>query len=211
MAEPGMYPGAQANNVNTSEGGVFKNDTKTKHSGRPGLPTITEKEYKGSENSKLFDTVDGTKTYLDLKKEEIAKTLVKASKGTPLYFLQQFNLAGQNVLCFFDSGAMFNLIKTAIARILDLKMVSRKPMYVVGAGEHIHSTGDGKYEIVLGPGKHGERYVLEVAGSQELTGYMLEANFRECHDEVREEAKKHADHGLEIMDAEEPLPMVECK
>ena len=62
---------------------------------------------------------------LDLKKEEIAKTLVKASKGTPLYFLQQFNLAGQNVLCFFDSGAMFNLIKTAIARILDLKMVSR--------------------------------------------------------------------------------------
>merc|ERR1712020_862503 len=100
MAEPGMYPGAQANNIDTSEGGQFKNDTKTKHSGRPGLPTITEKEYKGSENSKLFDTVNGSKTYLDLKKEEIAKTLVKASKGTPLYFLQQFNLAGQNVLCF---------------------------------------------------------------------------------------------------------------
>ena len=207
MAEPGMYPGAQANNINTSEGGQFKNDTKTKHSGRPALPTISEREYKGSENSKLFDTVNGSKTYLDLKKDEIARTLIKASKGTPLYFLQQFNLAGNNVLCFFDSGAMFNLIKTAIARILDLKMVSRKPMYVVGAGEHVHSTGDGKYEIVLGPGKHGERYVLEVAGSQELTGYMLEANFRECHDEVREEAKKHADHGLEVMEANEPLPM----
>ena len=205
MAEPGMYPGSQANNINAGEGGQFKNNTK--NSARPPLPTVSEKEYKGSQNSKLFDTVDGSKKYLDLQKDEIAKTLVKASKGTPLYFLQQFNLGGNNTLCFFDSGAMFNLIKTAIARILDLKMVSRKPMYVVGAGEHVHSTGDGKYEIVLGPGKHGERYVLEVAGSPELTGFMLEANFRDCHEEVREEAKKCAIHGHEVMEDEEALPM----
>ena len=80
-------------------------------------------------------------------------------------------------------------------------------MYIVGAGEHVHSTGDGKYELVLGQGKHGERYLLEVAGSEELTGYMLEADFRQSHDEVRELAKKYADEGHEVMKEEEKLPL----
>ena len=119
--------------------------------------------------------------------------------------MQEFNLDGIKVLCFFDSGAMFNLIKTAIARKLNLPMISRKPMYVVGAGEHVHSTGDGKYELILGQGKHGERYLLEVAGSEELTGYMLEADFRQSHDEVRDLAKKHAEDGQEVMSEDEKL------
>ena len=207
MAEPGVYFDEQANNINTNEGIEFKIDSKTKHPGRPDLPTISDKEYKGSKNSKFFNTIDGSKTCLDLKKDKIAKTLIKASKGTPLYFLQQLNLAGNIVLCFFDSGSMFNLIKTAIARILDLKMVSRRPMYIVGAGEQVHSTEDGKYEIVLGSGKHSEKYVLEVAGSRELTGYIQEANFQEYHEEVREESKKYAEYGLKVMKANEPLPM----
>ena len=206
---PGKHSGPQSNNVDSSNEGHFKNsDPKTKTPPfKPSLPEVSEKEYKGSETSRLLDTTSGDSTYLDMQKKEISKTLIKASKGLPLYFMQEFNLDGNKVLCFFDSGAMFNLMKTAIARKLKLKMTSRKPMYVIGAGEHVHSTGDGKYELVLGQGKIGERYLLEVAGSEELTGYMLEADFRQSHDEVRELAKKCADEGCKVMDEDEKLPL----
>ena len=79
-------------------------------------------------------------------------------------------------------------------------------MYVVGAGEHVHSTGDGKYELVLGRGSHGEKYVLEVAGSRALTGCMMQADFRESFDEVREEARKLAAEGNAVLGEEETLP-----
>ena len=192
----------QSNNVDGIGSGLFKNVNNKKKSPpkRQEPPEISEKEYKGSDASKLLDTTNGNSTYLDMQKKEIAKTLIKASKGLPLYFMQEFNLDGNRVLCFYDSGAMFNLMKTAIARKLKLKMTSRKPMWVVGAGEHVHSTGDGKYELVLGEGKHGERYLLEVAGSEELTGFMLEADFRQSHDEVRDHAKRYADNGQKIME-----------
>ena len=204
-----MKPGAHVNNIDESEEGQFKNENqKTKRpSFRPNLPEISEKEYKGSATPRVLDTTNGETICLDLQKKEIARTLIKASKGLPLYFMQEFNLDGIKVLCFFDSGAMFNLMKTAIARKLNLPMISRKPMYVVGAGEHVHSTGDGKYELILGQGKHGERYLLEVAGSEELTGYMLEADFRQSHDEVRDLAKKHAEEGQEVMSEDEKLPL----
>jgi hypothetical protein len=199
----------QSNKVDGIGSGLFKNVNNKKKSPpkRQEPPEISEKEYKGSDASKLLDTTNGNSTYLDMQKKEIAKTLIKASKGLPLYFMQEFNLDGNRVLCFYDSGAMFNLMKTAIARKLKLKMTSRKPMWVVGAGEHVHSTGDGKYELVLGEGKHGERYLLEVAGSEELTGFMLEADFRQSHDEVRDHAKRYADNGQKIMEEDEKLPL----
>ena len=204
-----MKPGAHVNNIDGSKEGQFKNDNqkRNKTSFRPSLPEISEKEYKGAEVSRLLNTTNGDSMCLDLQKKEILRTLIKASKGLPLYFMQEFNLDGIKVLCFFDSGAMFNLMKTAIARKLNLPMVSRKPMYVVGAGEHVHSTGDGKYELILGQGKHGERYLLEVAGSEELTGYMLEADFSQSHEEVRDLAAKFAEEGQEIMSEDEKLPL----
>ena len=90
---------------------------------------------------------------LDLSQRSVKDSLVKKSPGSPLYFMQQLNLAGEDVLVFYDSGAMFNLIQTKLARKLGLRMTSRRSMYVVGAGNNIHSTGAVSYTHLTLPTK----------------------------------------------------------
>ena len=215
MAEEDVYN--DSNCMDMSESDKHKRDKKTvkeaydehvkKQKQRyPEIIEISESEYKGAKNSALFDTKGGKRFGLDLRNKEILESLKRASPGRPLYFMQQFNLNGQNCLVFYDTGAMFNLIQTQLARKLGLKMVSRKSMYVIGAGNNVHSSGDGKYEIILGRGKVGEKYVLEVAGSRELTNIMVQADFTDVHAEVREIAQEFADNGQVVMEPNEVLP-----
>ena len=154
---------------------------KCKGKSLPKLTEVSEKQYKGATDSKLFDPARGTSREFDMIKER--DSVVTRSPGSPLYFMQQINLGGQEALVFYDTGAMFNLVETKLARKLGLKMTTRRSMYVVGAGNNIHTTGDGKYELVIA-GSRGEKYVLECAGSREVTNDMLQADFTDTWDAV---------------------------
>ena len=73
----------------------------------------------------------GGETHLDITNREVLKSLIKASKGIPLYFLQQYNLKGENCLAFFDSGAMFYLNE------LNLTMIGEKTASFVNLSREI--------------------------------------------------------------------------
>ena len=68
-----------------------KNTKNPNQGARPPLDEVSEKEYKGAEGSNILDPMTGGETHLDMTNKEVLKSLVKASKGIPLYFLQQFN------------------------------------------------------------------------------------------------------------------------
>ena len=199
-----------SHSLGNAANGNRRNDCKSK-TGKdckniPQPTEVSRGEYLGADRSELFNTEGGTKSFLEFNKKEIMKSLKESSPGSPLYFMQQFNLAGENCLTFYDTGAMFNLIKTELARKLKLKMTTRRSMLIVGAGNQIHTSGDGKYEIILGNGIHGDKYVLEVAGSKEITNKMPLAEFTDCFDEVREAARKMRLAGHAVIDENEPLP-----
>ena len=160
---------------------------KEKFDSYPKPTEVSVEQYKGASESVLFDTIEGKKQELNMSNKNIRKRIKRASKGFALYFMQQFNLNGKNVLVFYDSGAMMNLIETALARELNLKMTTRQSMYVIGAGNKVHSSGDGRYELIL-RGTTGEIYVLEVCGSKELTNKMMQADFTDVHEKVRNKA-----------------------
>ena len=175
---------------------------------RPKPPVVSEDEYKGPESSLVFDTCGGDTSEIEPKSKNNGKSLVSAPEGAPVYFMQQLNLSNKPVLVFYDSGAMLNLIVTELARKLGLKMVNRNGLHLIGAGNKLTVTKDGKYELLLGKSPRGEIFKIIVAGMPELTGPMLQANWDPIHEQVKEQAKKiYNDSDKEIrVEPNEVLP-----
>ena len=90
------------------------------------------------------------------------------------------------VLCSYDTGAQLSLIETALARSLELRMIRRKDFLLVDAGNHVSSTSDGTYELVLVGSQNGEIFRFSVSGIQTLTGPMTSCNWKSIHAQVRE-------------------------
>ena len=170
----------------------------------PDVYRVPESEYKGAEVSQMFDGKEGSVAEFDAEKNK--DQIIREQPGTPLFFMQVLNLGGAETLCFYDSGAMMHLIETATARRLNLKMVRREGLYIVGAGNKLSMTRDGKYELVLGKAKNGKIIVIEADGMEELTGRMVKMSFASVHSEVRDEARRLANSGQPSIDPDQPLP-----
>ena len=185
--------GKEIQNHSSGNEGVFKNRKKKNEEWcefDPKIPKVPESEYKGSENSELFDTNTGRKEKFDQSSKENRSKLMTEPEGMPVYFMQTVNLDSTAQIIFFDSGAMMNLIVTDTARELGLKMVDRNGMAVIGAGNHLSVTEDGKYELLLGRGPKNEIYRLICCGMGQLTGPMLQANWSSIHGQVRKRAQE---------------------
>merc|ERR1712173_287356 len=140
--------------------------------------------------------------------------VVTESPGIAVYFMQQLHMSGKVILCFYDTGAQMSLIKTDLARYLELPMINREGFHLVGAGEHVTRTTDGTYEMMLGKGPSGEIFRFKVSGMRRLTGTMLQCGWESIHEEVRAKGsaleREHPcfkDLGLCLKDGE-PLPSV---
>merc|ERR1711994_310778 len=183
--------------------GLFKNQ-------HPKPYVVKPSEYPDTHEPMLMDTATGRTIKYD--HSSMDDKVVTESPGLAVYFMQQLRMLGRIILCFYDTGAQMSMIKTALARYLELPMVKRDGFHLVGAGEHVTRTTDGTYEIVLGKGPSGEIFRFQVSGMEKLTGTMLQCGWESIHDEVREKSRElkqehpcFTDLGLCLKDGE-PLP-----
>ena len=177
---------------------------------KPERYVVTPSEYPDTHEPMMMDTTNGRTIKYD--DSSMGDKVVTESSGIAVYFMQQLRMSGKTIVCFYDTGAQMSLIKTDLARYLELPMINREGFHLVGAGEHVTRTTDGTYEMMLGKGPSGEIFRFKVCGMRRLTGTMLQCVWESIHDEVR--AKSSAlkrEHpcflnlGLCLKD-DEPLP-----
>ena len=144
---------------------------------------VKPSEYPEGLEPMLMDTTSGRTIRYD--PSSMADKVVSESSGIAVYFMQQLHMSGKVIVCFYDTGAQMSLIKTDLARYLELPMINREGFHLVGAGEHVTRTTDGTYEMMLGKGPAGEIFRFKVSGMRRLTGPMLQCGWETIHDEVR--------------------------
>jgi hypothetical protein len=111
----------------------------------------------------VYDTIGGEVRPLHRK-----DAVIKMSLETPCYMMQTLNIAGIDVLTFYDSGANNNLVNNKVAVKAGFRLLSCNIVcFGVDEGGTVHSDC-GQYAAILGP--DGDYHDVECQGVDTITG-----------------------------------------
>jgi hypothetical protein len=84
--------------------------------------------------------------------------------------MQQLNIAGEQVLTFYDSGANNNIVEYRLARDADFQQIGKNPVSFNVAGGGSLRSDYGQFSAILGPDVNGDLHDLECQAVGKITG-----------------------------------------
>ena len=113
------------------------------------------------------------------------KCIKHLSKEDFLYIFQTLNVDGEDILCFYDSGASGNLVLGPQAEKLKFKVETQESEMIGCLGNRSVYTMYGRYLATLGPDRQGTYHEMKFQGINQITSQFPLYNFTDISEEVR--------------------------
>jgi hypothetical protein len=84
--------------------------------------------------------------------------------------MQQLNIADEQVLTFYDSGANNNIVEYRLARDADFQQIGKNSVSFNVAGGGSLRSDYGQFSAILGPDVNGDFHDLECQAVGKITG-----------------------------------------
>jgi hypothetical protein len=125
----------------------------------------------------VYDTVHGKVRPLHHK-----DPIVKTSAEMPCYIMQTLNIAGMDVLTFYDSGANNNLVNNRVAVEAGFRLLSRNVIRFSVAGGGSVDSDCGQYAAIVGPDLNGDYHDIECQGVDTITSIFPKFDLVPLHE-----------------------------
>lgn len=113
------------------------------------------------------------------------KCIKHLSQEDFLYIFQTLNVNGEDILCFYDSGASGNLVLGSQAEKLKFKVETQESEMIGCLGNRSVYTMYGRYLATLGPDRLGTYHEMKFQGINQITSQFPLYNFSDISEEVR--------------------------